>query len=118
MKLIDINKRYIDDSLRYFIFEIYSMNKNKKKEVKFLRIRKMLEKRTQSLLEKGFIIDWCIELEFWDISKRRDLMIEGLLNGTKCDYEEFIEVLYRMQDGLFYSVRIEKHHLDSYVQVL
>jgi len=118
MRLYDIKKRYIDDSLRYYICETYSMNKFLSKETMLYKTRHLLERQAQILQEKGFIRDWKINMLFSDRAAKRDAMIDSLLHGTDGEVEEFIEASYQMTDHSIHSIRIGKNQLDSYVPAL
>jgi hypothetical protein len=119
MNLYDINKRYIDDSLRYYICEVYitirhgiSSSENDKQIA-----QEMLDRQALSLVEKRFIKDWKVNIQFSDKATRRDMTIDNLLHGTDDEVEEFIEVAYQMTDRSFHSVRVMKRQLDDYVPV-
>jgi hypothetical protein len=118
MRPYDITKRYIDDSLRYIICEVYAVNRyNIGDEKAHEMITNVLEGQAENLLEKGFIRDWKVNIQFSDKATRRDMTIDNLLLGINDEVEEFIEVAYQMTDRSLHSVRLTKRHLDDYVPV-
>ena len=122
MRLYDITKRYIDDSLRYYIFEVYAMHRysigteNDTQSAQDM-VKDVLGRQAQNLMEKGFIKDWKVNMQFSDKATRRDITIDNLLLGINDEVEEFIEVAYQMTDRSFHSVRLTKKKLDDYVPV-
>lgn len=58
MSLSDINKRYIDDVLEYFIKEMYSWQYFEYKSTSERDIEVMLNKSLELLNEKDFVRDW------------------------------------------------------------
>jgi hypothetical protein len=122
MNLYDINKRYIDDSLRYFICEVYTMHRysigtESDTQVAQNMVKDMLDRQAESLMEKHFIRDWMVRMQFSDKATRRDITIDNLLHGTDDEVEEFIEIAYQMTDRSFHSVLVMKRQLDDYVPV-
>jgi hypothetical protein len=77
-------------------------------------IRNVLGRQAQNLMEKDFIMDWKVNMQFSDKITRRDTTIDNLLLGTDDEVEEFIEVAYQMTDRSLHSVLIIKKHLDAY----
>jgi hypothetical protein len=122
MRLYDITKRYIDDSLRYYICEVYAMHRysigtESDTQTAQTMVKDVLDSQAQNLMEKRFIMDWKVSMQFSDIATRRDITIDNLLQGTDDEVEEFIEVAYQMTDRSIHSVRVTKKHLDDYVPV-
>jgi hypothetical protein len=122
IRLYDITKRYIDDSLRYYIYEVYTINRYSiasESDTQTTQdiIRNVLGRQAQNLMEKDFIMDWKVNMQFSDKITRRDTKIDNLLYGTDDEVEEFIEVAYQMIDRSLHSVRIIKKHLDMYSPV-
>jgi hypothetical protein len=122
MRLYDINKRYIDDSLRYYICEVYAMNRysigtESDTQTAQTMVKDVLDRQAESLMEKRFIMDWKVNMQFSDKATRRDITIDNLLYGTDDEVEEFIEIAYQMTDRSFHSVRVTKKNLDYYVSV-
>lgn len=122
IRLYDITKRYIDDSLRYYICEVYTINRYSiasESDTQTTQdiIRNVLGRQVQNLMEKDFIMDWKVNIQFSDKITRRDTTIDNLLYGTDDEVEEFIEVAYQMIDRSLHSVRIIKKHLDAYSPV-
>jgi hypothetical protein len=119
ISLYDIAKRYIDDSLRYYICEVYTMHRYNiasESDTQTTQdiIRNVLGRQAQNLMEKDFIMDWKVNMQFSDKITRRDTTIDNLLLGTDDEVEEFIEVAYQMTDRSLHSVLIIKKHLDAY----
>jgi hypothetical protein len=77
----------------------------------------MLGRQAESLMEKGLIKDWKVNMEFSDKTTRRDIIIDNILLGINDEVDEFIEIAYQMTDRSLHSVRVEKRHLDDYVPV-
>jgi hypothetical protein len=126
IRLYDITKRYIDDSLRYYICEVYTMHRysigtesdtQAESALAKTMLKDMLGRQAQNLMEKDFIMDWKVNMQFSDKITRRDTKIDNLLYGTDDEVEEFIEVAYQMIDRSLHSVRIIKKHLDIYSPV-
>jgi hypothetical protein len=122
MRLYDINKRYIDDSLRYYICEVYAMHRysigtESDTQTAQTMVKDVLDRQAESLMEKRFIMDWKVNMQFSDKATRRDITIDNLLYGTDDEVEEFIEIAYQMTDRSFHSVRVTKKNLDYYVSV-
>ena len=117
MSLTDINKRYIDDVLEYFIKEIYSWQwfeqKSGREKYGKIDIEAMLGKRLEDLNKKDFVIDWRVNVNLRTKQQLRDAKLEGLLDGVE-DEGSFVEVLYRMQDRSMWSVRISEEELIAY----
>jgi len=80
-------------------------------------VKDVLDRQALSLVEKRFIKDWKVNIQFSDKATRRDMTIDNLLHGTDDEVEEFIEVVYQMTDRSFHSVRVMKRQLDDYVPV-
>jgi len=80
-------------------------------------VKDVLDRQAENLMEKHFIRDWKVNMQFSDKATRRDITIDNLLHGTDDEVEEFIEVAYQMADRSFHSVRVMKRHLDDYVPV-
>jgi hypothetical protein len=114
MSLTDINKRYIDDVLEYFIKEIYSWQwfeqKSGREKYGKIDIEAMLGKRLEDLNKKDFVIDWRVNVNLRTKAEIRAAKLEGLLDGVE-DEGSFIEVLYQMQDRSMWSVRISEEEL-------
>jgi hypothetical protein len=122
MRLYDINKRYIDDSLRYYICEVYAMHRysignESDTQTAQTMVKDVLDRQAQNLMEKRFIMDWKVNMQFSDKATRRDITIDNLLYGTDDEVEEFIEIAYQMTDRSLHSVRVTKKNLDYYVPV-
>jgi hypothetical protein len=122
MRLYDINKRYIDDSLRYYICEVYTMHRynigtESDTQTSQEMVKDVLDRQAENLMEKRFIMDWKVSMQFSDKATRRDMKIDNLLLGINDEVEEFIEVAYQMADRSFHSVRVMKRQLDDYVPV-
>ena len=122
MRLYDITKRYIDDSLRYYICEVYTMHRynighESDAQIAQEMVKNVLDRQAESLMEKHFIRDWKVSMQFSDIATRRDMKIDNLLLGINDEVEEFIEVAYQMTDRSIHTVRVTKKHLDDYVPV-
>ena len=119
MSLRDINKRYIDDVLEYFIKEMYSWryfenSKNRQSPANEKDIEVMLNKRLIDLNKKDFLIDWKVNVNLLTKAEQRDAKLTGLLDGVEDDGVSFVEVLYKMQDRSMYSVRILEEELIKY----
>ena len=117
MKLVDINKRYIDDVLEYYIKEIYNMIMSRRydSESKHQDINKMLIIRMNELIEMSFIIDYKINVNvnFLNKSEIRDAILDDVLNDI--EYKEgFIEVFYKIKDRSMYNVSISEEELINY----
>ena len=110
MSLRDINKRYIDDVLDFFIKEMYSWKYFEHKSGSERDIEVMLKKRLEELNKKDFVIDWKVNVNLRTKAERRAAKLEGLLDGVE-DEGSFIEVLYQMQDRSMWSVRISEEEL-------
>lgn len=117
MSLTDINKRYIDDVLEYFIKEIYSWQwfeqKSGREKYGKIDIEAMLGKRLEDLNKKDFVIDWRVNVNLRTKQQLRDAKLEGLLDGVE-DEGSFIEISYQMQDRSMWSVRISEEELITY----
>ena len=117
MSLTDINKRYIDDVLEYFIKEIYSWQwfeqKSGREKYGKIDIEAMLGKRLEDLNKKDFVIDWRVNVNLRTKQQLRDAKLEGLLDGVE-DEGSFIEISYQMQDRSMWSVRISEEELIAY----
>lgn len=114
MSLRDINKRYIDNVLEYFIKEMYSWRyfeqKSDREKYGKIDIESMLNKRLEDLNKKDFVIDWRVNVNLRTKQQLRDAKLEDLLDGVE-DEGSFIEVLYQMQDRSMWSVRISEEEL-------
>ena len=117
MSLRDINKRYIDNVLEYFIKEMYSWRyfeqKSDREKYSKIDIESMLNKRLEDLNKKDFVIDWKVNVNLRTKAEIRAVKLEGLLYGVE-DEGSFIEVLYQMQDRSMWSVRISEEELIAY----
>ena len=113
MSLRDINKRYIDDVLDFFIKEMYSWKYFEQKSGSERDIEVMLKKRLEELNKKDFVIDWKVNANLRTKQQLRDAKLEGLLDGVE-DEGSFIEILYQMQDRSMWSVRISEEELIAY----
>lgn len=109
MSLRDINKRYIDEVIEYFIKEIYTWKWFKGE----IDIESMLNKRLEDLNKKDFVIDWKVNANLRTKAEIRDAKLAGLLYDVE-DEGSFVEVLYRMQDRSMWSVRISEEELIAY----
>jgi hypothetical protein len=122
MRLYDITKRYIDDSLRYYICEVYTIHRysigdENDTQVAQTMVKDVLGRQAENLMEKRFIMDWKVSMQFSDKAARRDIIIDNILLGINDDVEEFIEIAYQMTDRSLHSVCVTKKHLDDYVPV-
>jgi|688.fasta_scaffold270828_2 hypothetical protein len=113
MNLRDINKRYIDDVLDYYIKEMYSWKYFEYKSASERDIEVMLNKRLEVLHKGDFVIDWKVNVNLRTKQQRRAAKLEGLLDGVE-DEGSFIEVLYQIPDRSMYSVRISEEELLKY----
>jgi hypothetical protein len=113
MNLRDINKRYIDDVLEYFIKEMYSWKYFEYKSASERDIEVMLNSRLEVLHKGDFVIDWKVNVNLRTKQQRRAAKLEGLLDGVE-DEGSFIEVLYQIPDRSMYSVRISEEELLKY----
>ena len=113
MSLRDINKRYIDDVLDYYIKEMYSWQYFEYKSASERDIEVMLNKRLEVLHKGDFVIDWKVNVNLRTKAERRAAKLEGLLDGVE-DEGSFIEVLYQIPDRYMYSVRISEEELLKY----
>jgi hypothetical protein len=113
MNLRDINKRYIDDVLEYYIKEMYSWQYFEYKSASERDIEVMLNKRLEVLHKGDFVIDWKVNVNLRTKQQRRAAKLEGLLDGVE-DEGSFIEVLYQIPDRSMYSVRISEEELITY----
>lgn len=113
MNLRDINKRYIDDVLEYFIKEMYSWKYFEYKSASERDIEVMLNNRLEVLHKGDFVIDWKVNVNLRNKQQRRAAKLEGLLDGVE-DEGSFIEVLYQIPDRSMYSVRISEEELLKY----
>ena len=117
MSLRDINKRYIDNVLEYFIKEMYSWRyfeqKSDREKYGKIDIESMLNKRLEDLHKKDFVIDWRVNVNLRTKQQLRDAKLEGLLDGVE-DEGSFVEISYQMQDRSMWSVRISEEELIAY----
>jgi hypothetical protein len=113
MNLRDINKRYIDDVLDYYIKEMYSWQYFEYESGSERDIEVMLNKRLEELNKKDFVRDWKVNVNLRTKQQLRDAKLEGLLDGVE-DEGSFIEILYQMQDRSMCSVRISEEELIAY----
>ena len=117
MNLTDINKRYIDDVLEYFIKEMYSWkyferdSGNERDDWNTVEV--MLNKRLEELNKKDFVRDWKVNVNLRTKAEIRAAKLEGLLDGVE-DEGSFVEILYQMQDRSMWSVRISEEELITY----
>ena len=110
MSLRDINKRYIDDVLDYYIKEMYSWQYFEYKSASERDIEVMLNKRLELLNEKDFVIDWRVNVNLRTKAEIRAAKLEGLLDGVE-DEGSFIEISYQMPDKSMWSVKISEEEL-------
>ena len=113
MSLRDINKRYIDDVLDFFIKEMYSWKYFEYKSASERDIEVMLNKRLEELNKKDFVIDWKVNVNLRTKAERRAAKLEGLLDNVE-DEGSFIEVSYQMPDRSMWSVKILEEELLKY----
>lgn len=105
-----IDKRYVNDILEYYIYEIYSMHIQ---PVRTELLVSILEGRIKNNLMDRFIIDYTINVHLGDKQNKRDDKISFILDENS-EPEYFIEVAYRMSNKSFYSVKINEDRLNSY----
>lgn len=105
-----IDKRYVNDILEYYIYEIYSMYIS---PIKTELLVSVLEGRIKNDLMDRFIIDYKINVHLSDKQNKRDEIISYLLDESS-QPEYFIEVAYRMTDKSFNSVKINEDLLNFY----
>lgn len=110
MSLRDINKRYIDDVLDYYIKEMYSWQYFEYKSASERDIEVMLNKRLELLQEKDFVRDWRVNVNLRTKAECRAAKLEGLLDGVE-DEGSFIEISYQMPDKSMWSVKISEEEL-------
>ena len=110
MNLRDINKRYIDDVLEYYIKEMYSWQYFEYKSASERDIEVMLNKRLELLQEKDFVRDWKVNVNLRTKAECRAAKLEGLLDGVE-DEGSFIEISYQMPDKSMWSVKISEEEL-------
>ena len=110
MNLRDINKRYIDDVLEYYIKEMYSWQYFEYKSASERDIEVMLNKRLELLQEKDFVRDWRVNVNLRTKAECRAAKLEGLLDGVE-DEGSFIEISYQMPDKSMWSVKISEEEL-------
>jgi hypothetical protein len=113
MKKIDlnkINKKYVDDILEYFIYELYS---SFKKPINTDFLKNHLDGRVKDNLIGKFIIDYAINVHLSTIDVKRDDSISFILDGNS-EPEYYIEIAYRMSNRSFHSVKISEELLKSY----
>ena len=108
----EIEKKYIDNVLEYYIYEIYSMVLNPAINIGI--ITGTLDVRIQNDLMDKFIIDYTINVHICDLETKRDARISFILEDTE-EEEYFIEVAYRMTNRTFNSVKINENQLKTYV---
>ena len=113
MSLRDINKRYIDDVLDYYIKEMYSWQYFEYKSASERDIEVMLNKRLELLQEKDFVRDWRVNVNLRTKAECRAAKLEGLLDGVE-DEGSFIEISYQMPDKSMWSVKISEEELIAY----
>ena len=113
MSIRDINKRYIDDVLDYYIKEMYSWKYFEYKSASEIDIEVMLNSRLEVLHKGDFVIDWKVNVNLRTKQQRRAAKLEGLLDDVE-DEGSFIEVLYQIPDRFMYSVRISEEELLKY----
>ena len=105
-----IDKRYVNDILEYYIYEIFSMHIQ---PVKTELLVSVLEGIIKNDLMDRFIIDYTINVHLSDKQNKRDEIISYLLDENS-QPEYFIEVAYTMIDKSFNSVKINENLLNSY----
>ena len=110
MSLRDINKRYIDEVIEYFIKEMYSWKYFEQKSGSERDIEVMLNKRLEELNKKDFVIDWKVNVNLRTKAEIRAAKLEGLLDGVE-DEGSFIEISYQMPDKSMWSVKISEEEL-------
>ena len=110
MNLRDINKRYIDDVLEYYIKEMYSWQYFEYKSASERDIEVMLNKRLELLQEKDFVRDWKVNVNLRTKAECRAAKLEGLLDGVE-DEGSIIEISYQMPDKSMWSVKISEEEL-------
>ena len=110
MNLRDINKRYIDDVLEYYIKEMYSWQYFEYKSASERDIEVMLNKRLELLQEKDFVRDWKVNVNLRTKAECRAAKLEGLLDGVE-DEGSFIEISYQLPDKSMWSVKISEEEL-------
>lgn len=110
MRLRDINKRYIDDVLEFFIKEMYGWQYFEYKSASDRDIEVMLNKRLEELNKKDFVRDWKVNVNLRTKAELRDMKLASLLDGAE-DEGSFIEISYQMPDRAMYSVRISEEEL-------
>ena len=113
MKKIDlnkINKKYVDDILEYFIYELYS---SFKKPINTDFLKNHLDVVVKDNLMGKFIIDYAINVHLSTIDVKRDDAISFILDGNS-EPEYYIEIAYRMSNRSFHSVKISEELLKSY----
>ena len=110
MSLRDINKRYIDDVLDYYIKEMYSWQYIEYESGSERDIEVMLNKRLEELNKKDFVRDWKVNVNLRTKAEIRAAKLEGLLDGVE-DEGSFIEISYQMPDKSMWSVKISEEEL-------
>ena len=115
MKKIDvkkIQKKYIDDMLNYFIYEMYyAFIKPTNIDI----LKSHLDSRVKDVLMGKFIIDYTINVHLSTIDDKRDERISFILDDkNEPEPEYYIEVAYRMSNKSFYSIKINEDLLNSY----
>lgn len=105
-----IDKRYVNDILEYYIYEIYSMHVQ---PVRTDLLVAVLEGRIKDDLMDRFIIDYKINVHLSDKQNKRDEIISYLLDENS-QPEYFIEVVYRMTNKYFGVIKINEDLLNSY----
>lgn len=113
MSLRDINKRYIDDVLEFFIKEMYGWQYFEYKSASERDIEVMLNKRLEDLQRKDFLRDWKVNVNLRTKAELRDMKLASLLDGAE-DEGSFIEISYQMPDRAMYSVKISEEELIAY----
>ena len=108
----EIEKKYIDDILKFYIYELYLMVVNP--ALSRDTIRRVLDDRIKNDLMGKFIIDYKINVHICDLETKRDQRISVILEDNIED-EYFIEVSYLTTDRNFNSVKINENLLKSYV---
>jgi hypothetical protein len=118
MSLRDINKRYIDEVLEYYIKETYAIFSPtmffKNLEMRIISIEKQLRLRSETLQKSSFIIDWKVVVNLRSKEEAREARLINVLDDVE-DQGSFIEVLYQTPDKSFYSVRVSEEDLINYV---
>ena len=99
MNLRDINKRYIDDVLDYYIKEMYSWQYTEYEYGSERDIEVMLNKRLEELNKKDFVRDWKVNVNLRTKAEIRAAKLEGLLRYyIKCRIDRCVASGYRKKN--------------------